>query len=53
MQKFNKTTVSVIIGALLTGAASIWPTLLSADLVAAIQTVLVTVAVYFIPNKEN
>ena len=50
--KYNKATISAFVGALLTVVASVWPDLLRADTLAALQTVIVTAVIFFIPNKE-
>lgn len=53
MKKWNKASISAIIGAIATVFAVLWPDLLSTEKLAAIQGAATTLLVFLVPNAEG
>lgn len=52
MTRWNKASISAIIGALATVFAVLWPDMLSTEKLAAIQGAITTLLVYAVPNVD-
>ena len=53
MMRFNKTSVTAAIGAVAIFLTAFWPDIFSGQKVAAVQTLLSTLAVFLVPNVES
>jgi len=50
MQKFNKATAAIVVGALLTALGAIFPGVVTVEVQGAIATVVMAAVVYMVPN---